>query len=290
MRSSGKRRLFAVAAGIPPQLGGRFEDLFHKRTSGWRIIARGDVDPWKSYTRSYADGLYGRLFEKLRKLELSDRRNMLAGVNLILLCLVKNDGSESILLERFGIETLVIPLSWPNVVGMAQATGNEQGRAVNALVRRGVRSVRDAERLLAVIGEEVSNRDNRTCLLLPPKNFGRGGILDCVHSAVLEGKDASAFRGDLRRMYRSLGGGHGAKHTCFVGERGLEFNSPSRRARHGVGAGLGRGRARPGLCASWSITIWCALRSDVSLRLPPGRCQVSGLSKLSRQQETATGA
>lgn len=48
---------------------------------------------------------------------------------------------------------------------MAQATGNEQGHAVNALVRRGIRSVRDAERLLAVIGD--------SCVLALP-SAGRG--------------------------------------------------------------------------------------------------------------------
>ena len=43
-----------------------------------------------------------------------------------------------------------------------------------------------ARSLLAVIAEEVTNRDNKTCLLLPRKNFGReiDRVFDCVRDQV----------------------------------------------------------------------------------------------------------
>ena len=236
-----ERRLYIILAGIPPRLGDRFEALFHKQRSGWRIIARGDLDPRTPYTSPYASKLYGRLADKLQKLEPSSRRDLLAHVNLILLYLAKDDGSESTLFDRFGIETLLVPLSRPGDVDTPRATGNQQGCAVNALVRKGVRSVRNTEGLLAVIGEEVTNRDNRTCLLLPPKNFGNREILRCVHSAVLARKDANEFKNDLKSVSDSLATGRENKQTYFIGERGLEFKSPGKRVRHGCAPAWGEG-------------------------------------------------
>ena len=240
-RDSTKRRLYIIVAGIPPRLGDRFEALFHKQPFGWRIIVRGDLDPRTPYTSPYASKLYGRLAGKLQKLEPSSRRDILADVNLILLYLAKDDGSESTLFERFGIETLIVPLPRPGDMDMPRATRNEQRRAVNALVQEGVRSVRNTEGLLAVIGEEVTNRDNRTCLLLPPKNFGNKEILRCVHNAVQTRKNVNAFKNDLKRVSDSLVAGHEHKQTCFIGERGLEFRSPGRRARHGCAPAWGEG-------------------------------------------------
>ena len=228
-----KRRQFTVVAGIPPGLGARFEDLFNRQAPGWRIITRRDLDPWKPYTSLYASKLYRQLTEKLRKLEPTDRRKMLADVNVILLYLTREDGSESALCGEFRTETLIVPLARPNAVDLPQATPNEQRRVVNALVRNGIQSVRQAARLLAVIAEEVTNRDNRTCLLLPPKNSGRTEVCDCVQNAVLERKEVNVFKEDLRRVCDSLAIQRGDKHTRFVGKRGLEFKSPSRHARHG---------------------------------------------------------
>ena len=228
-----KRRQFAVVAGIPPELGAKFEDLFNKQTSGWRIITRRDLDPWKPYTSLYAGKLYRQLAGKLRKLEPTDRTKILANINVILLYLTRGDESESALCEEFGTETLMVPLERPNALGLPQATPNEQRRVVNALVRNGIQSVRKAARLLALIAEEVTNRDNRTCLLLPPKNSGRTEVCDCVQNAVLERKEVNAFKEDLRRVCNSLAVQRGGKHTCFVGKRGLEFKSPGRHARHG---------------------------------------------------------
>ena len=52
------------------------------------------------------------------------------------------------------------------------ATGNQRNQVAAILVERAKRTIENSHKLLSVIAEEVTNRENRTCLLLPPKNFG----------------------------------------------------------------------------------------------------------------------
>lgn len=157
-------------------------------------------------------------------------------MDLVLLYLTKDDQSASTLFERFRTETLIVPLRRPDVVDMRRATGNERGRAVNALVRESVRSVKAAQPLLGVIAQQVTSRANRTCLLLPPKNFGlqSAAVYRCVHDAVLEGTTAERFKDRLdyvsAHLLKTTRSRDGLQH--FVGSSKLVFKS-SRRARHG---------------------------------------------------------
>ena len=229
-----KPQLLTVAAGIPMGLGDRFEARFN-RQPGWKIITRKDLEISEQYTNVYARRLYGQLAAKLKIRESSDRKNILTRVNLILLYLTKDDGSESTLVEKFGTEALTVPLRRPDTVEIP-TTDNRRGQAVNDLVQEAVQAVRNARRLLAVIAEEVTNRDNKTCLLLPPKNLGQNSdtVSRCVHNAVLERKEVGDFKDDLKRIVNSLDTDRDGKHTYFVGKHGLVFKSPSKSgARHG---------------------------------------------------------
>lgn len=189
------RSLLVIAAGIPPELGNRFETLIHRR-SGSNIVARRALGYSESYTDSYADELYERLVVKLKKRNQSDRKNLLADVNLVLLYLTKDDGSESVLFRRFDNETLIVPLKRPDTLSMFPATKNQLNQAANDLVAEGIQSIRYADSLLSVITEEVTNRGNRTCLLLPPKNFGSDTrmIFDLVRSTVSARNTVEDFR------------------------------------------------------------------------------------------------
>ena len=93
-----------------------------------------------------------------------------------------------------------------------------------------------AQGLLTVIAEEVTNRDNKTCLLLPHKNFGSriGEVLDCVHDAVVSVKNKDEFKKNLDRVSRSLQTTvDGRKY--FMGQGKLVFKSPGKAgARHGL--------------------------------------------------------
>ena len=229
-----KSELLVVAAGIPPEIGDKFVTRFNKTFS---IISLLPLDRSEGYTNSYSEDLYQQLSMELKRREQIDRSRLLSDVNLVLLYLDKKDGSESALLRKFGVEALVVPLKWPKLAEMPLATGNQRGQAVNGLIREGRRAIGHARDLLAVIAEEITNRDNKTCLLLPRRNFGRqiNKIFNCVRDAVLSGGGQDEFKKNLDRVSRSLRTSHADRRRYFVGETNLVFKSPGKAgARHGL--------------------------------------------------------
>ena len=229
-----KPTLLVVVAGIPPEIGDEFSTKFSKN---FPITSLLPLDRSKGYTDSYSEDLYGQLVIKLKRFEQSDRYRLLGDMNLVLLYLQKDDGSERALFQKFGSEALIVPLKQPNIADTSFATRNQRGQAVNDLIREGRRAIRHARTLLAVIAEEVTNRDNKTCLLLPRKNFGCriSDIFECVRDAVLSGKGKDEFRKNLDGVSRSLRTIRAGKRRHFVGEGDLVFKSPGKAgARHGL--------------------------------------------------------
>ena len=229
-----KPKLLVVAAGIPPEIRDKFATRFNKTFS---IISLLPLDRSEGYTNSYSEDLYRRFSMELKRHGQIDRSRLLSDVNLVLLYLDKNDGSESTLLRKFGVEALVVPLKWPKFAETPLATGNQRGQAVNGLIREGRRAIGHARNLLAVVAEEITNRDNKTCLLLPCRNFGHqiNEIFNCVRDAVLSGGGQDEFKKNLDRVSRSLRTDHAGRRRYFVGERNLVFKSPGKAgARHGL--------------------------------------------------------
>ena len=229
-----KPQILAVIAGIPPEIGDDFVTGFIKTLpiAAWLPLKRTEC-----YTSSYSRKLYARLVAKLKARELSDGSNLYSRTNLVLLYLDKNDGSESTFFERFGTEALVTPIRQPNMDVVPLVTKNQRRRASNDLVREGRKAISHARKLLSVVAEEVSNRDNRTCLLLPPKNFGSeiDPVFECVRMASLMREEAEKFRGRLRRVSQSLPTRRVGHHKFFVSRRGLVFRSPGKAgARHAM--------------------------------------------------------
>ena len=229
-----KPRVFAAAAGVPPEIGDEFVAGLIKTLpiTSWLPLNRS-----QGYTDSYTRVLYERLAAKLRTREPPDRRILLTNANLLLLYLDKEDGSESAIFARFGTEALVAPMRSPGIRNLPLTTGNQRRKATNDLIREGKRAIWKARQLLSVIAEEVSNRDNRTCLLLPPKNFGNGtdAIFECVRDASLAGDEREEFKQRLRDVSRSLRTQRKGSREHFVGQRGLVFRSPGKAgARHGL--------------------------------------------------------
>ena len=230
-----KPQLLIAAAGIPPSISDGFVAAFARRTAP--IISCLPLDQSKSYTEPYSRNLYLRLAEKLSKREQYKYPIILEPENLVLLYLHKGDGSESILLERFGTEAMVVPLKESILEDMPLVTGSQRRRVVNALVQDGSRMLRHAQRLLGVIAEEVTNRDNKTCLLLPRMNFGRDfdKVFECVRQAMFSKEGKQEFEKRLRRTSRSLHTVRAGKREYFKGQNGLVFKSPAKAgARHGL--------------------------------------------------------
>ena len=230
-----KPQLLLAAAGIPPEIGDEFVVAFTKRVTP--ILCWLPLDQAKCYTDSYSQELYVRLAAKLRKRSHSNDLHILSNTNLVLLYVQKDDDSESMLFERFGTEELVAPLTSLGLVNEALVTGNQRGRLVNQLAREGQRAIIRARALLSVIAEEVTNRDNRTCLLLPRRNFGRdtSKVFGCVRDASLARYGSEAFRKNLKHVSQLLRKARQGKRDYFVGQDGLIFRSPGKAgARHGL--------------------------------------------------------
>ena len=187
-----KPQLLVAVAGIPPEVGADFVAGFTKTAP---IISWLPLNQSNCYTDSYSTSLYERLAVKLRRREQSIQSSLLSNANLVLLYLHKGDGSESALYEKFGSEALLAPIESPESVNKPLGTGNQRRQVINSLAREGNRALKHARTLLSVIAEEVTNRDNKTCLLLPRKNFGRDveKVFQCVHHAVLERERKEEF-------------------------------------------------------------------------------------------------
>ena len=122
-------------------------------------------------------------------------------------------------------------------MNMPLATENQRRKAANDLIREGRRAVVKARKLLSIIAEEISNRDNRTCLLLPPRNFGSeiDAVFDCVRNATLAGEEGEEFKNRLSAVARSLRTQRKGNREYFTGRRGIVFKSPGKAgARHGL--------------------------------------------------------
>ena len=190
------------------------------------------------YADSYSENLYRRLARKLEKREQETHPNTLVRTNLLLLYIEKCDGSEAALFKGFGTEALLVPLEPPDgFVGRFPVTKNQREQAANDLIRVCKRAIRRVRGVLSVIAEEVTNRDSKTCLLLPPKNFGRDidKVFGCVRDACLHRQEAAEFQRRLDRTFQALRKFREGRRTYVVGRNGLVFKSPGKAgARHGL--------------------------------------------------------
>ena len=230
-----KPQLLLVVAGVPPEISDEFVIAFTKRVTP--VLCCLPLDHAKGYTDSYSRKLYGRLVANLIKRNHSDDQRILSNTNLVLLYIQKDDDSESMLFESFGTEALIAPLAPLDLINGPVATKSQRERIANILVREGQRAITRARGLLSLIAEEVTNRDNKTCLLLPRRNFGRdiNKIFDCVYGASLARDGSEAFRKKLKNVSQLLHKTRKGKHTYFVGQSGLIFRSPGKAgARHGM--------------------------------------------------------
>ena len=256
-----KPRVFAAAAGVPPEIGDEFVAGLVKTLP---IMSWVPLNRSQSYTDPYTKVLYGRLAKKLKTREPSDRRSLLINANLLLLYLDKEDGSELAIFKRFGTEALVIPMKFPDFGNMTLETGNQKRKAANDLIREGKRAIRHARKLLSIIAEEVSNRDNRTCLLLPPKNFGSGAdaVFECVRDASLA-RDERGIQETTARCFPVTSHATQRQSRVFRWTTWTRVQEP------------GQGRRAARLGTGLEITRWsrCLLRD-------PGTTEVRGVLRL----------
>lgn len=280
-------RLLAVV-GVPPEIKDQFGMAFSKLASKElvKLAVLSSYSLGLEYTEEYADDVYNRIVYKLKGHGSASRESLLANINLIVLFLQRSDGSDDVWFNKFGVEAFVTSMLVPQVADMAVHTRGQRGSVVNRLINDARSAIRHAKRMLHMIHEDLNGRENKTCLLLPPKTFGRGFIQvrRRMQGAATNREDPSRCAKSLKTLQIAKSGKY------YRGDGGLVYRSPSKAGpRHALGpvwqddhepSCVIRGRLRFGAPYDPRFHYDCEIPNDrhrrfpgchEPLRLPSGR-------------------
>lgn len=267
--------VLVVVAGVPLEVEDRFGTALSKLApkEGVKLAILDACGLHQPYTEEYAQSVYEKLVSKL-KTRGGTREFLLANTKLVFLFLHKLEGSHTVLIDRFGVEALVSPLVVPCLRQMPLETDGQRGHLVQQMIRAARRAIRHARKMLYAIDEELNGRENKTCLLLPPKTFGKDfqRVMNRVYEAAANSEDTRSFVESLKSLRLHRDGRH------YEGSGRLVFMSPSKSGpRHGLAPVWGdshepscvvRGRLRFGASYSPRFHYDCPLRPGSSRRFP----------------------
>ncbi len=243
-----------------------------------RVISLA-FDSKRENTRDYLDRLYRRIACELRMLDCKEgrtRHNLMENINFILLYLGGDESRASATFEKFGLEAFVTSIA--PTADTRYSTPNDQRTAANTLVKDSIQALRHARTLFGAIAEQIKDKDNKTPLLLPVKNFGGGigRILEGMREAMLDrNENDKQFRSRIAGISRRI---HTSRHDnrdCFTGRSGLAFKGQRKAgARHGL----------PPVWADCGHELSCIIRGRLRFGVPyqPGfhyDCDVSSITK-----------
>lgn len=220
-------------AGLPHHLAADLPARLNRAFHSASVIAAPNF-PWSaSYDADYAERLYSVIVDGLRRQEPCETRQAWQ-TNLVLLYVPKNDASERVLFDKLGLESLITPIIFDGDPPFPARNANKRNRALNAFLESTSQALRHATALLLQIASEVGTRDNRTCLLLPRRNFGDDfeRIAQCVHRAAHDRLSPDQFRRRLRHLVHRL---DRTTQGHFRGTANLVLRAPPKaRLRRGV--------------------------------------------------------
>ena len=228
--------ILVIAAGIPGSIGREFVAGLHGKTEHIEVVTCVPLSESEGYSDSYTEAVYQKFCRSLKRRSGLEGRDVLHWANVVLIFLERNDDTSHTLNSKFETEALVLPVRGIDVESAILDTGNQRDKLVSKLVERSKRTIEGSHKLLSVIAEELTNRENRTCLLLPPRNFGGGmqQVYRCVNGAISNGIAAEEFKRRIRAIGNQLPKQRRGKRRCFVGSKGLVFESPTKAGpRHG---------------------------------------------------------
>lgn len=230
-----KPEIAVAIAFLPPNI----HDYVVKISESYRIVCSTPFDRAKYDVDTYIDLFYLKLAEELKNIDVSrnrTRNDILSDINLIVLYLDTHTGIAQNMFTKFGVESLVMAIKFPQ--DACFDTPNRRRRAVNFLKKDIHNSVKHAETLFEVIGEHVRNKDNKTPLLLPPKNFGKGAdsVFHGVRDAALDRTESEQlFRDRIQKISMSLDKQKYLKRNYFKGRSGILFKGQKKGGpRHGM--------------------------------------------------------
>lgn len=267
-------RILVLMAGFPDEILRPLIVRLKSRNPNLHVLETFPLVPGP-YTAEYVENLYRTVGSQLREVVGAGRGGWW-NWNFVVLYLREEDGSECYLEDRFGMEALLAPLRIEPVWRKAPKKHIAQS-IVKALDSRADVILRNARKILEHLAEEVTNRDSRTCVLLPRENFGKEfeKVKDCVHHAVEDSESAEAFAANLRRIASRLPRNRGNRFRNGK----LVFIAPAKGgARHGLAPTWDtkdhkdhcviRGRLRFGVPYNPDFHYDCALPRDSGRRFP----------------------
>lgn len=247
------------------------------------IICSTPYDTSKCSPKTYVQNFYSQTANNLRQ---SDRRNQrdrndsLSDAYLVVLYLNIAHVNTSDIFHKFGVESLVCPIGMSE--NMRLDTPNYRRNAVNDLSKNARQTIRHAAALLSVIADHVRNKDGRTPLLLPVKNFGKGfhGILDAVREASSDiYEDKERFKTRIRKASESLPKRRHESRDFYSNRSGIVFKGQRKAGpRHGLAPDWSsqghylscilRGRLRFGVSYDPKFHYDCSIPKNMSRRFP----------------------
>lgn len=215
-----------VSVGLPKSINGRFVDRFQEELDSTHLLTSVAMDS-STYTAEYAGRVYQRVAKVLQGQQHDDWRQQL--LKLVVLYLDAPDADAHCLSDQFGLEAMLMPLCVPEA--RAAHTRNQINQVTNILLRESENVLAAARELLGVIDHEVNRNRNRTCLLLPRRNYGGrfDDVMACVHEAARHCWRAVDFDERVRQVAKTL---PKDSKQRFVGRRSLVFKPA--RAQHGL--------------------------------------------------------
>ena len=222
--------MLVLVAGMPRQMLGPLIKKLKRSNENLDVLETLPLDS-TAYSAKYADKLYGMLGSGLRKAIPADCRNWW-DFNFVVLYLRRGDGSDHHVVERFDMEALLVPVAI-EATSRRAPRGHKNRSLVNGLVSQSIQLLRNARVVLRSLAQEMTNRDTRTCVLLPRANFGVEfeKVKECVQGAVANRDSAGTFDAQLRAVAARLPKGEAGR---FRSGR-LVFRAPAKAgARHGL--------------------------------------------------------
>ena len=272
-----KPKIAAAIAFLPPNIHDYVVKV--KPSDHYRIICSLPFDPTRDDVTDYMDRFYLKMTDGLRKIDANrngNRSDVLSGVNLVVLYIDRLEEIARNMLTEFGVEALTMAVKLPQ--DACFRTPNRRRRAVNFLKQDIQRSMKHAKRLFGVIGEHVRNKDNKTPLLLPPKNFGRGmdPVFQGVCDAALDRTESEQqFRDRIQKISMSLNKRRQRGREYFTGHAGILFKGRKKGGlRHGMAPVWGDADHKPS----------CIIRGRLRFGVPYDPkfhydCNIAGLGR-----------
>ena len=222
-------RIFVLFAGLPSDILGPFISRLKQGYGNLQVL---ETLPLGSafYTAQYAENLYRMVACSLRKVVGEESRTPW-NLSFIVFYVRKPDGSERFVVERFDMEALLAPLV---LAGRPRKAPKRHliRVAINELVRQTTQLLRNVRGILNSVAQQVTNRDTRTCLLLPRANYGAEfeKVKECVHGAIANFDSPETFDGELKALAARLPKNSDGRFRSGQ----LVFRAPSKAgARHG---------------------------------------------------------